>query len=149
MTAQPVKIDDLPIGRFHLKIAGLTFGAHFTDGYILGLIGIAFTLLSPQMQLDAFWQGLIGASALIGLFLGSLFFGWISDTLGRQKIFLVSFVLITVASVMQFYAETAMGLLLCRILIGIAWAVTLVWATPCSRSFRRRSIAACCLARSA
>ena len=63
MSAQSVKIDDLPIGRFHIKIAGLTFGAHFTDGYILGLIGIAFTLLSPQMQLDAFWQGLIGASA--------------------------------------------------------------------------------------
>ncbi|WP_087694401.1 MFS transporter, partial [Pseudomonas sp. PE-S1G-1] len=119
MSTQPIKIDDLPIGRFHLKIAGLTFGAHFTDGYILGLIGIAFTLLSPQMQLDAFWQGLIGASALIGLFMGSLFFGWISDTLGRQKIFLVSFVLITVASVMQFYAETAMGLFLCRVLIGI------------------------------
>lgn len=119
MSAQPVKIDDLPIGRFHIKIAGLTFGAHFTDGYILGLIGIAFTLISPQMHLDAFWQGLIGASALIGLFLGSLFFGWISDKVGRQKIFLVSFVLITVASVMQFYAETAMGLFLCRVLIGI------------------------------
>ncbi|SDU94689.1 MFS transporter [Pseudomonas mucidolens] len=119
MSVQPVKIDDLPIGPFHLKIAGLTFGAHFTDGYILGLIGIAFTLLSPQMQLDAFWQGLIGASALIGLFLGSLFFGWISDKVGRQKIFLVSFVLITLASVMQFYAETVMGLFLCRVLIGI------------------------------
>lgn len=119
MSAQSIKIDDLPIGRFHLKIAGLTFGAHFTDGYILGLIGIAFTLLSPQMHLDAFWQGLIGASALIGLFMGSLFFGWICDKVGRQKIFLVSFVLITIASVMQFYTETAMGLLLCRILIGI------------------------------
>jgi len=119
MSVKPVKIDDLPIGRFHLKIAGLTFGAHFTDGYILGLIGIAFTLLSPQMQLDAFWQGLIGASALIGLFLGSLFFGWISDHLGRQKIFLISFVLITLASVMQFYVESAMALLFCRILIGI------------------------------
>jgi len=119
MSVKPVKIDDLPIGRFHLKIAGLTFGAHFTDGYILGLIGIAFTLLSPQMQLDAFWQGLIGASALIGLFLGSLFFGWISDHLGRQKIFLISFVLITLASVMQFYVESAAALLFCRILIGI------------------------------
>jgi len=119
MSAQSIKIDDLPIGRFHIKIAGLTFGAHFTDGYILGLIGIAFTLLSPQMQLDAFWQGVIGASALIGLFLGSLFFGWISDKVGRQKIFLVSFVLITLASVMQFYAETAMQLFLCRVLIGI------------------------------
>lgn len=119
MSTATVKIDDLPIGRFHLRIAGLTFGAHFTDGYILGLIGIAFTLLSPQMQLDALWQGLIGASALMGLFIGSLFFGWISDHLGRQKIFLVSFVLITLASVMQFYAETAMGLFLCRVLIGI------------------------------
>ncbi|MHA6195859.1 MFS transporter [Pseudomonas wadenswilerensis] len=119
MSVTPVKIDDLPIGRFHIKIAGLTFGAHFTDGYILGLIGIAFTLLSPQMQLDAFWQGLIGASALIGLFLGSLFFGWISDHLGRQKIFLISFVLITLASVMQFYVKSAAALLFCRILIGI------------------------------
>ena len=121
MSAQPVKIDDLPIGRFHLKIAGLTFGAHFTDGYILGLIGIAFTLISPQMHLDAFWQGLIGASALIGLFLGSLFFGWISDKVGRQKIFLVSFVLITVASVMQFYAETAMGLACASISLTLAF----------------------------
>lgn len=119
MSTQPVNIDDLPIGRFHLKIAGLTFGAHLADGYILGMIGIALTLISPQMQLDAFWQGLVGASALIGLFLGSLFFGWISDTLGRQKIFLVSFVLITIASAMQFYVETALALVLCRVLIGI------------------------------
>ncbi|MGC4009145.1 MAG: MFS transporter [Pseudomonas sp.] len=119
MSGQPVKIDDLPIGRFHIKIAGLTFGAHFTDGYILGLIGIAFTLINPQMALTPFWQGLIGSSALLGLFFGSLFFGWISDHLGRQKIFLISFVLITIASVMQFYVETAMQLFLCRVLIGI------------------------------
>lgn len=119
MTGNTVKIDDLPIGRFHIKIAGLTFGAHFTDGYILGMIGIAFTLINPQMQLNPFWQGLIGASALIGLFLGSLFFGWISDRLGRQKIFLISFVLITLASMLQFFVDSAMQLVLCRILIGI------------------------------
>ncbi|WP_426807804.1 MFS transporter [Pseudomonas sp. WOUb67] len=119
MTGQTVKLDDLPIGRFHIKIAGLTFGAHFTDGYILGLIGIAFTLINPQMQLSPFWQGLIGSSALIGLFLGSLFFGWISDRVGRQKIFLVSFVLITVASAMQFFVESALQLFICRVLIGI------------------------------
>lgn len=119
MSGQPVKIDDLPIGRFHIKIAGLTFGAHFTDGYILGLIGIAFTLINPQMALTPLWQGLIGSSALLGLFMGSLFFGWISDHLGRQKIFLISFVLITIASVMQFYVETALQLFLCRVLIGI------------------------------
>ena len=66
MSGNTVRIDDLPIGRFHIKIAGLTFGAHFTDGYILGLIGIAFTLINPQLNLDPFWQGLIGSSALLG-----------------------------------------------------------------------------------
>ncbi|MFG0268759.1 MFS transporter [Pseudomonas sp. zjy_14] len=119
MTGQTVKLDDLPIGRFHIKVAGLTFGAHFTDGYILGLIGIAFTLINPQMQLSPFWQGLIGSSALIGLFLGSLFFGWVSDRVGRQKIFLVSFILITLASAAQFFVESALQLFICRVLIGI------------------------------
>ena len=72
MSTGKVRIDDLPFGKFHFKITGLTFGAHFTDGYIMGLIGIGFTLLTPAMQLNSFWQGLIGSSVLIGLFFGSI-----------------------------------------------------------------------------
>ncbi|MGE7837409.1 MFS transporter [Viridibacillus arvi] len=114
-----IKLDDAPLNRFHIKIAGLTFGAHFTDGYILGIIGFALTLMTPQMGLSPFWVGLIGSSALIGLFLGSLILGWISDYIGRQKIFVFSFTIITIASVLQFFADTPTELVLCRILIGI------------------------------
>ncbi|HMC46920.1 MAG TPA: MFS transporter, partial [Caballeronia sp.] len=28
-TPKPVLLDDIPLNRFHMKIAGLTFGAHF------------------------------------------------------------------------------------------------------------------------
>ncbi|MEE3897111.1 MFS transporter [Priestia megaterium] len=114
-----VKLDDAPLNKFHVKIAGLTFGAHFTDGYILGIIGIALTLLKPEMGLSPLWVGLVGSSALIGLFLGSLILGWISDFIGRQKIFVFSFILITLASFFQFFADNAMELVLLRILIGI------------------------------
>ncbi len=114
-----IKLDDVPLNKFHIKIAGLTFGAHFTDGYILGIVGFALTLLAPQMELSSFWIGLIGSSALFGLFLGSLILGWISDHIGRQKIFVLSFILITVASVLQFFAETPTELVIYRILIGI------------------------------
>ncbi len=97
-----VRMDDIPLNAFHCKMAGLTFGAHLTDGYVLGVIGFALAQLKPQMGLTPFWEGMIGSSALIGLFLGSLVLGWVSDHIGRQKIFSFSFVIITLASVMQF-----------------------------------------------
>ncbi|WP_301170057.1 MFS transporter [Brevibacillus nitrificans] len=118
-SSQMIKMDDAPLSKFHIKMAALTFGAHFTDGYVLGIIGIAFTLIKPQMNLDPLWTGLIGSSALIGLFLGSLILGYISDFIGRQKIFVFSFILITLASFLQFFADTAAQLFLLRILIGI------------------------------
>jgi MFS transporter, putative metabolite transport protein len=113
-----VTLDDVPLNRFHVKIAGLTFGAHFTEGYALGTIGYALGSLNKQIPLDAFWMGLLGSSALIGIFLGSLFFGWLSDKLGRQKIFLLSFLIITIAAFAQFYAATPAMLVGLRVLIG-------------------------------
>lgn len=114
-----INIDNVPLNRFHFKITALTFGAHLTDGYIIGLIGMVFTLITPLMQLDSFWQGAIGSAVLIGLFVGSLFFGFISDRLGRQKIFCISFILVLIGSLAQFYVNTPIELFLCRVLIGI------------------------------
>jgi len=112
-------MDDLPLNRFHLRIAGLTFGAHLTDGYVLGVIGFALVQLTPQMSLTPLQEGLIGGSALLGLFFGSLVLGWISDHIGRQKIFNFSFVLITLASFGQFFAQTPEQLFWLRVLVGI------------------------------
>lgn len=85
MNTSPVRMDDLPLNRFHCRIAALTFGAHLTDGYVLGVIGYAIIQLTPAMQLTPFMAGMIGGSALLGLFLGSLVLGWISDHIGRQQ----------------------------------------------------------------
>ncbi|EFD0897400.1 MFS transporter [Escherichia coli] len=119
MNTSPVRMDDLPLNRFHCRIAALTFGAHLTDGYVLGVIGYAIIQLTPAMQLTPFMAGMIGGSALLGLFIGSLVLGWISDHIGRQKIFTFSFLLITLASFLQFFATTPEHLIGLRILIGI------------------------------
>ena len=42
MNTSPVRMDDLPLNRFHCRIAALTFGAHLTDGYVLGVIGYEY-----------------------------------------------------------------------------------------------------------
>ncbi len=118
-TGSVIKFDDVPLNKFHVKMTGITFAAHFTDGFSLGVIGIALTVITPQMGLSPLWQGLIGSSALIGLFLGSLILGWVSDYFGRQKIFMLNFVLIAVATVLQFFVQTPEQLFFLRILIGI------------------------------
>lgn len=119
MAEGKITLDDAPLNRFHIKITGLTYGAHFTDGYALGIIATALILLKPQMQLTALWEGLLGSSALIGLFIGSVLLGVISDHIGRQKIFVINFVLITIASFLQFFVTGPVQLFLLRVLIGI------------------------------
>lgn len=120
MNEQTYKIDDAPLNRFHLRITALTFGANFSDGYALGIIGMAITLLSPAMKLSSVWGGLIGSSALIGIFIGCLVLGRLSDRIGRQRIFQTNFLIITIASVLQFFVNDPVTLFLLRLLIGFA-----------------------------
>ena len=110
--------DDVPLNRFHLKITALTFCANFSDGYELGIIGIALPLLSPQLHAGAIWQGLLGASALVGIFLGSLVVGWAADRIGRQRLYLWDFLLIAAASLLELFVSNPGELLVLRLLIG-------------------------------
>ena len=72
------------------------------------------------MDMTAYWQGMIGSSPLIGVFIGSLFFGQLSDALGRQKIYKYNFLVIVIASVLQFFVNTAAPLFILRLILGIA-----------------------------
>lgn len=119
-----VLLDDVPLNFFHCKIAGLTFGAHLTEGFVIGTIAYALKpfldqTLGGAVEHRALWEGLIGSSTLIGIFFGSLLFGWLSDRVGRQKIFLLSFVIITITAFAQFYVQTPLALCLLRVLLGV------------------------------
>ncbi|MFJ4875942.1 MFS transporter [Streptomyces sp. NPDC088745] len=111
-------LDAAPLRPFHLRITATTFGANFSDGYALGMIGAVLTTLTDARHLSGVWQGLLGASALIGLFFGSIVLGRVGDIIGRQKLYIYNFVLITVASALQFWAHDPAVLFALRVLIG-------------------------------
>ncbi len=111
-------LDEVPFSRFHLKVTAMTFGANFSDGYALGIISGVLPAVSNQMHLDGFWQGMLASSALIGLFFGSLCLGRVGDIIGRQRVYVLNFALIAVASLAQFWAPNVEVLFILRLLIG-------------------------------
>ncbi|WP_129662215.1 MFS transporter [Rothia uropygialis] len=111
-------IDEIPFNRFHLRVTVMTFGANFTDGYILGMIGALLPALTAGWSLTGLESGLLASSALIGLFFGSLVLGRVGDLIGRQRVFVLNFVIITVASILQFWADGFLSLFILRLVIG-------------------------------
>jgi MFS transporter, putative metabolite transport protein len=117
---QTMTIDDAPLNGFHLRVVAYTTGGYFVDGYILGMIGIALALLAPDLGLGAVWAGLIGASALAGIFIGGLIFGWVTDRVGRQTMYVADLVVFVTASLLQFFVEGPLALFVLRLVMGIA-----------------------------
>jgi putative MFS transporter len=115
-----ILLDDVPLSSFHLRVTTYTTGGMFCDGYILGMVGIALAVWGPQVGLSSVWDGLIGASALVGIFVGALVFGPITDRVGRQTMYLADLALFIVGSALQFFVEAPWQLTLLRLVMGIA-----------------------------
>lgn len=116
---QPRKFDDIRFSSIHRRIMLWGSGGPFLDGYVLVIIGVALHQLTPILKLDAQWIGLLGAGTLAGLFIGTSLFGYISDRVGRRKMFLVDIAAIGLISIATMFVSTPAELLVMRVLIGI------------------------------
>ncbi|MFO3722322.1 MFS transporter [Pseudomonas sp. HLMP] len=129
MTSPNISVEDVPINRFHQLLTLRSGGGSFVDGYVLSIIGVAMVQMSAGLGLSSFWQGMIAASALIGIFFGGFLGGWLTDRFGRKRVFFVGPTLFILASLSQFWVESAVALFLLRFSIGIAVGIEYPVAT--------------------
>ncbi|WP_411686625.1 MFS transporter [Acinetobacter pseudolwoffii] len=115
-----IPLEDIPLNSFHKKLTVYSSGGPFLDGYVLSVIGVVMLQMTNDLQLSALWQGLIAASALIGVFIGGFLGGWITDKLGRKVLYLIDLIAIIGFSVAQLWVESALMLFIWRLLLGIA-----------------------------
>lgn len=113
-------LDDVALNKFHMKLVTFVTGGLFVDGYILGSISIALAFAAPQLHLSPLWTGLIGSSALIGLFVGSAIFGWVTDIVGRRPLYVANLLVFILGSVSQFFVQSSVTLFVVRLIMGIA-----------------------------
>jgi putative MFS transporter len=90
------------------------------DGYDLGIISVVLVLISKDLHITPGVLGLIGASSLIGIFLGGPVFGYLTDRFGRRRLFTLDIVLFLVAGLAQAFVGEGWQLFVIRLVLGIA-----------------------------
>jgi MFS family permease len=120
-TQVPSRLDRLPWSRFHwMVIIGLGT-VWILDGLevtIVGSIGDRLTEPGSGIVLDASQIGTAAAFYVGGACLGALFFGQLTDRLGRKKLFLVTLGVYIIATIATAFSWTAWYFYLCRFLTG-------------------------------
>jgi MFS transporter, putative metabolite transport protein len=113
-----VDFDDTPLRWFHGRLALASSGGVFSDGYGLGIIGIALSKAPAYLQLSPVWMGLLGGASLFGLFAGALLTGPAADRFGRRPIFAYNMAFLAGLTLLQYVADSPPQILALRLAIG-------------------------------
>src|SRR5262245_23084439 len=99
-TDTPARLDRLPWGRFHTLVVVALGVTWILDGLEVTLAGALSGALkeSPTLRFSNADVGLAGSAYLAGAVSGALFFGWLTDRLGRKKLFFITVVVYLVAT---------------------------------------------------
>jgi len=112
----PARLDRLPWTKFHWSIVVGLGVAWILDGLEIQIVaanGYADTLnLSPTQV------GIVGTTYLVGQVVGSLYFGWLSDRLGRRRLFILTLAVYLIGSGIAGFSFSLWFLLIFRFIAG-------------------------------
>jgi len=114
-----LSIEDAPLNNFHQLMTVRAGGGWILDGYILSIIGVVIVQFSDYLKLDSFWQGMVAASAMLGTFCSGFLGGWLTDKVGRRRLFFVGPILFMVGSLGSLWVESGIALFVLRFLVGV------------------------------
>jgi MFS family permease len=102
VTLVPARLERLPWGRFHVLVVAALGVTWILDGLEVMLAGsIAGALKeSKTLHFSDAEVGAAGSAYLVGAVVGALFFGWLTDRLGRKKLFFITIVVYLFATAM-------------------------------------------------
>jgi MFS family permease len=117
----PARLDRLPWARWHwLVVVGLGT-VWILDGLEVTIVGsMSDALADPTtgLGMTSFQVGMAGAVYVAGACLGALFFGQLTDRLGRKKLFLLTLAVYTIATVLTAFSMNPMWYFGARFLTG-------------------------------
>lgn len=113
-------LDESDVKPIHLKIASLSAGGSFLDGYDISIVSVAILVLTPQFSLSTGDETLLLGSTLIGMIFGGIFIGYLTDLKGRRYVYLWDMLLFILFTVLSTVATSFFEILVFRLFLGVA-----------------------------
>src|SRR3954452_21788540 len=116
----PARLDRLPWGRFPTLVGAALGITWILDGLEVTLAGTVAGALkqSPVLHFSNADIGLVGSAYLVGAVLGAIFFGWLTDRLGRKKLFFITLAVYLAATAATAFSWNLWSFLLFRFITG-------------------------------
>jgi MFS family permease len=116
----PARLDRLPWGLFHTRVVIALGVTWILDGLEVTLAGALSGALkaSPVLQMSNTEIGLAASAYLAGAVLGALLFGWLTDRLGRKKLFFITLSVYLIATAATAFSWNFLSFALFRFLTG-------------------------------
>lgn len=120
-TDVPARLDRLPWSRFHTLVVVALGVTWILDGLEVTLAGSVSGALkeSPALRFTNTEIGLAGAAYIAGAVLGAVFFGWLTDRLGRKKLFTITVLVYLTATAATAFSWNVASFILFRFLTGM------------------------------
>jgi AAHS family 4-hydroxybenzoate transporter-like MFS transporter len=77
-------IERIGVGRLAIFVIVMAFLMMMTDGYDFGTLAVAAPSILKEWRLSPKSMGIVFSVTFFGLMIGSLFYGWMSDRIGRR-----------------------------------------------------------------
>lgn len=118
---QPVDMDTMPLRWGHLRVVLVASLGQITGAAISTLVGVLIPLIQIVVhpELPPLMQGALAASTLVGIMVGSVFIGYLSDRYGYLLFFRLCPVLVLAASLYAFASDGPVRLLFALFFMGL------------------------------
>lgn len=114
------KMDTARSSRFHIKTIFVSGMGFFTDAYDLFILATAAPIIYSVFAVsNSTVQGLVGASALFGAFIGAILFGQIADRIGRKAVYGIELIIMIVFAVVSAFSVNITMLIISRFFLGV------------------------------